>query len=182
MDMSNRNNQIIVGIIVLIILVLLGWWLFAKKSAQVGGEYGNATSTETTSGITETPTTSGEETGNTTVGTQTSGNTETQSPSTSTSGDSVTVNNQSAGSKVTVASVSFAKAGWVAIRDEKGLRVLGAAWFPAGSHSDVTVSLLKNTVTGQKYQAVLFADNGNKTFELHTDTLLSGAETSFTAQ
>lgn len=174
MDMENRNNQIIVGIVVLIIVVLLGWWLFAKRSAEVGNDFGNATSTEST--ITEIPSTDGE------IG-STQGNTSpTKNPSTSSSNEELSVVNQGAGGMVSVASVTLSKAGWVAVRDSKGLWVLGAAWLPAGAHTNVNVALLRNTVTGEDYQAVVYLDNGDKLFDLHVDDFVSGSEAPFKVQ
>jgi len=101
-------------------------------------------------------------------------------------GDSVSVSSQGAGMSVTVASVSLSQPGWIAIRDNTG-RTLGAALFPAGTHADVSVPLLRATQAGQRYQALLYFDDGKKSFDLHTETLVENSDgsiagTTFSAQ
>ena len=63
---------------------------------------------------------------------------------------------------------------WIAIKDTKGW-VLGAGWFNASVEA-VKVPLLRNTVAGETYQAVIYVDNGDKRFDLHADTLLVGLD------
>ena len=65
-------------------------------------------------------------------------------PSTTSDNESVSVMNQPAGETVTVSSVKFTESGWVAIRDDRGW-TLGASRFEAGTHSNVTVHLLRGT-------------------------------------
>ncbi len=91
-----------------------------------------------------------------------------------------------AGKQVAAASLTLSQPSWIAIRDSNG-RILGAAWFPKGSHSKVTVPLLRATTAGQKYQVQLYADNGDRMFDTHADILITGAGgavagTTFTAQ
>lgn len=100
--------------------------------------------------------------------------------------DSVVVSDQSAGDSVAVQSVTLSQKGWVAIRDADG-KTLGAALFPAGTSTDVSVPLLRATEAGQRYQVLLYYDDGNHDFDLKTETLVvnpdgSVAGTNFSTQ
>ncbi|MDR3571884.1 MAG: hypothetical protein P4L81_06910 [Candidatus Pacebacteria bacterium] len=86
-------------------------------------------------------------------------------------GNAVAVLNQAAGTSVMLKSVTLTEEGWVAIRDASG-RTLGAALFSAGTHADVTVPLLRPTEAGQNYQALIYFDDGSKTFSLKTETIV----------
>jgi hypothetical protein len=90
------------------------------------------------------------------------------------SGETITVNDQAAGMNVVVTNVTLIKPSWVAIRDTRGW-ILGAAWFAAGAEN-VSVPLLRGTVAGQTYQAVIYVDNSDKTFDLHTDSIVLASE------
>lgn len=89
----------------------------------------------------------------------------------------LTVKNQTAGNQVKIEQVIFSKPGWVAIHDEvngQPGRILGAQLFDMGKTSG-TVDLLRNTVAGMSYLAVLHTDDGNyKNFNHLTDTILMG--------
>ena len=93
------------------------------------------------------------------------------------SGQAVTVVDQPAGSIVKVASVTLPDIGWVAVRDNNG-RVLGARRFEAGTNENVEVILLRNTVAGEKYQVLLYVDDGDKAYDLHKDSLVMNADAS----
>lgn len=86
-------------------------------------------------------------------------------------GNSLTVVDQAAGMNVAVRSVTLTEKGWIAIRDESG-STIGAALVAAGTHSDVSVPLLKPTKAGQNYQALIYFDDGTKTFDLQTETIV----------
>lgn len=101
-------------------------------------------------------------------------------------GNSVSIMGQTAGKSVMVKSAMLSQEGWVAIRDSSGI-TLGAALFSAGSHANVSVSLLKPTTSGQTYQALIYFDDGTKTFNLKTETIVLNADgsvagTTFVAQ
>ncbi len=101
------------------------------------------------------------------------------------SGETVTVEDQAAGTEVHLSEATLKQPSWIAIRDTKG-HVLGAHWFGA-SVEDQTFTLLRSTSAGQVYQAVIYVDNGDKKFDLHADTLLTSSEdapvsSTFTAQ
>ncbi|TSC80074.1 MAG: hypothetical protein G01um101429_278 [Parcubacteria group bacterium Gr01-1014_29] len=86
--------------------------------------------------------------------------------------ETLTVENQRAGSSVQVLNTELTEPQWVVVRevseDGKPGNFLGAAWLPAGVHNDVSVALLGNTVGGEQYIVALFSDEGaDKKFD-HT--------------
>lgn len=94
---------------------------------------------------------------------------------TSSGGNTIIVNNQSAGDSVVVQSVSFENSGWIAIHEERDSGIgntLGAGWFPAGTSSG-TIELLRSTVLGGTYYAVLHNDDGDKLYNYKIDTPLT---------
>jgi hypothetical protein len=87
----------------------------------------------------------------------------------------LSVLDQAAGATTTVAWVNVPPPGvWVAIEDvnEDGSlgNVLGAQ-FVGGPRSDVAVSLLRATVPGESYAAVLYRDDGDGAFEPGADSV-----------
>jgi len=98
---------------------------------------------------------------------------------------SISINDQAAGDMVSVKSVTLQKNGWVAVREnidgEIG-KVLGATWLPKGTHKEVSIELLRPTLSEHKYFAVLFIDDGDKHFSSRIDTMIDGTLTNFTAQ
>ena len=163
--MNDTGNRVIAGVIV-VLLIIGAWYLGTTLKPSAGMK--TATSTSTSTAGTGTPSSS------------MPGTTPVQ-----VSGDAVSVQDQPAGSYVMVASVTLPQTGWVAIRDSSG-RTLGAARFDAGTYSAVQVPLLRNTISGQQYQALLYIDDGDKVFDLHKDTLVVNADgtvagTTFTA-
>jgi hypothetical protein len=103
-----------------------------------------------------------------------------------TAGESVNVSDQAAGSAVRVAMVTLSQRGWLAARDSSG-KILGAARFEPGSNTGVSIPLLRPTVSGEKYQVLVYIDDGDNSFDLHKDTLVMNADgsvarTTFSAQ
>ncbi len=91
------------------------------------------------------------------------------------------VNNQLSGNHVNITSVTFpSMGGWIVIHEvvegELG-NALGAQHFSEGSWSG-TVSLLRNTVVGNTYAAVLYGDNGDRQFTLGADKPITDVATS----
>ncbi|MDB5238272.1 MAG: hypothetical protein JWM46_542 [Candidatus Kaiserbacteria bacterium] len=164
MDTNQRNTQIAIGVAVIVVVGLLAWWLFSKPAASTG-TMATSTGTSITTDTTGTAASETDLSG--------SGNT------VSSSGEALSVGDQPAGDSVRVASVTLAKAGWVAVRDS--MRIYGAAWLTAGTHENVSVPLLRNTVSGSNYTAVLYADNGDKKFDMHADALVTGVSDTFSA-
>ncbi len=111
---------------------------------------------------------------------------------TSVSDNSVIVHSQPAGASVALSQVDLKNGGWVAIQENAAGTpgvILGAAYFDAGQTLNGTVSLLRPTVAGTSYFAVIHTDDGTKprVFNYHTDTILNDSagnpiDASFTAQ
>lgn len=96
---------------------------------------------------------------------------------TSSGGNAIITNNQPAGYSVVIQSVSFENPGWVAVHEERdGVagNTLGAGWFPTGTSSGV-IELLRGTISGGTYYAVLHSDNGDKLYDYTTDKPLTDA-------
>ena len=166
MDMNDTGNRII-SAVVIVLLIIGAWYLGTTSKLMVGGKTAmSATSTSQTSGVSMAGSDS--------------------NSSMNVSGEGISVQDQPAGSYVMVASATLPELGWVAVRDENG-RTLGAARFDAGTYSAVQVPLLRNTESGQKYQVLIYTDDGDKSFDLHKDTLVMNADgsvagTTFSAQ
>jgi hypothetical protein len=84
-----------------------------------------------------------------------------------------------------VPSLRLTSPSWVAVKAANG-SILGAALFPADA-TEGTVSLLRATQAGERYEVIIYADAGDKTFDLHKDTLIinndgTPVSTAFTAQ
>ncbi len=148
--------QAIIGALLLIILLGGGWWVWCTKNAA---------------GLKGTPaaTTSVPSAGNNTP----SGAVAT--PMTTVSGEAVSVDDQPAGSFVSVGSVTLSQVGWAAVRDSGG-HVLGAARLEPGTNTGVQIPLLRNTVSGERYQVLVYIDDGDKQFDLHKDILVTNSD------
>ncbi len=95
--------------------------------------------------------------------------------SSTTSQYSLGMSTQFAGPLVEIDSIHIATTSWVAIHDdERGVytRVLGAQIFSPGMNTG-TVSLLRYTIPGRTYHAVIHSDNGDRQFDYITDTPIS---------
>lgn len=85
----------------------------------------------------------------------------------------VSADNQAEGEIVSVV-VKAEKETWVAIHEEtdgKLGKILGAQLFTKGTHTGL-VHLLRPTVAGMKYSAMLHADNGDRKFDPAEDKAL----------
>ena len=89
-------------------------------------------------------------------------------------GETVSTIDQPAGESVAIAQATLKKPSWIAIKDTAG-RILGAGWFSA-SGENLSVPLLRATVAGEVYQAVIYADDGDKRFDFKADTLLTSVD------
>lgn len=111
---------------------------------------------------------------------------------TSTEDGALRVENQGAGTRVALASFDMpVDAGWVVVHEVRADgtlgNALGAARFSqAEKLTPTAVELLRTTVSGKTYHAVVYADNGNKVFDLKQDMVVmmggNRLEDSFTAQ
>ena len=168
---NQRNTQIAIGVAVIVVVGLLAWWLFSKPAVDTA-----SMATSTTQGTDSTAIAASDTTDLSAVeGAMVT----TDASMTTATNETVSVSDQPAGDSVRISSVTLSKAGWVAVRDS--LRIHGAAWLTAGTHENVSVPLLRNTTSGDKYSVVLYVDNGNKQFDMHADSLISGMSGTFTA-
>ena len=106
--------------------------------------------------------------------------------STTSDGESVSVSDQPAGDAIVVSNVTFTQSGWVTVRDDRGW-TLGAGRFEPGTHTNVSVKLLRGTVAGERYQVLLYIDDGERQFELEKEILVTRSDgsiagTTFRAQ
>lgn len=94
--------------------------------------------------------------------------------------DDLSVKNQASGKAVLVAHVTLPTLGWVAVHEvlngETMGNVLGASRLEAGSHDNVVVNLLRGTEPNKQYAVILYADNGNKQFDLHADMAVEATD------
>lgn len=85
--------------------------------------------------------------------------------------DTLTVSNQAAGLYVVVAQAHITEGDWVVVQEDRMGQpgsTLGAARFVGGATTG-TVELLRGTISGQTYHAVVYKDNGDRIFSLEGD-------------
>lgn len=104
-----------------------------------------------------------------------------------TTGGDINVEDQAASSVVTLDSVEFpAKTGWIGVRDYvdgQMTGILGVARFDtAVGLTPKSISLLRPTVAGETYAVVFYSENGDKKFNLATDSQLAGVMETFKAK
>lgn len=177
MDMDSRS-WIITGSITLV-LILLAWWGIAHLRAAspvVGSENAKmVVQTDADGTQTAVMVSADEPTVTKKADAPTAPTARVQATATAVAGgETVTTSDQAAGSQVTISQATLTRPSWIAIKDTKGW-VIGAGWF-AASGENLSVPLLRATKAGEVYQAVVYADNGDKKFDLHADTLLTSAE------
>lgn len=92
--------------------------------------------------------------------------------------ETIVVGVQAAGGKVNITSATLGKESWIVVHEEKNAvpaNILGAQLFPAGTTSGA-VELLRNTVTGQIYYAMVHNDDGDRKFDFTKDFPLRDTE------
>lgn len=91
--------------------------------------------------------------------------------------DAVSASKHTAAKTAVVDSVTLTKPGFVTIHEETGGQpgtIIGVSDFlEAGTHENVTVSLTRRTVAGEKLFAQVYSDNGNGAFESNQDQLVT---------
>jgi len=92
--------------------------------------------------------------------------------------DAIVVNDQGPGTEVSIAKTIFEKGGWVVIHEDDGAgkpgKILGAQLFDPGSWDNGKVELLRGTIEGGRYFAMLHSDNGDRAFDPKLDTPIIG--------
>src|SRR3989344_4018510 len=92
--------------------------------------------------------------------------------------NAVVVNKQKPGIEVNVTKVVFEKGGWVVVHEDDGSgkqgKILGAQLFEGGTWDNGKVELLRGTIEGGKYFAMLHADNGDRAFDPKLDAPIVG--------
>lgn len=167
MNTLTSNQRVLIAVLVGFIIGAAAIWIWTvSRSVPKGNAVEDS---EVTGAVGETSTARGDQTLLGSPEKKTIGKTETK-PSTGVvsldNSELIRVLAQTAGTQVT-AHVIFDAPGWVAVHEERDGElgnVLGASWLPEGEH-DVTVELLRGTLAGQIYHAVLYNDDGDRIFE-----------------
>jgi len=84
----------------------------------------------------------------------------------------ISVKEQTEGVRVILDEVSVENLAWAVIHEEdtdKPGRILGAQLFDAGATKPGTVDLLRGTLAGRAYYAMLHSDNGDRAFNPKND-------------
>lgn len=169
-----ENRKIALAFIVGLVVGVGVTWLWYATEPQQPTNDEMATTTEDGTAIDENGTTSEADTSDDSA----DSTTDDSAPATEVgNGDSISVTRQVPGDSVSVQSVSFARPGWVVVHEvgtdgELG-NALGAKWFPAGEDQQGNVSLLRGTEGEATYTAVLYRDDGDRTFELDADNMIT---------
>lgn len=87
--------------------------------------------------------------------------------------NAIAVHDQAPGTKAVVSMVTLKDAGWVVIHEDKDgapANILGAQRLDAGTYSvPIEVQLLRSTLEGSTYYAMLHSDDGDKQFDHKQD-------------
>ncbi len=90
--------------------------------------------------------------------------------------DNIVIKNQPAGLRVIINSVALSNDGWVAVREDNNGEpgnILGARRFNTGIYKQELIELLRNTVEGETYYAVIYLDDGDKIFNYEKDIIVT---------
>lgn len=162
-DLNDASNRVIAAV-ALALVFIGGWWLIARNAAV--GLPSNEKVSDSKAQIADA------------IGKSRPfasvpifGRLSEETPTIAGDGEFVDVEDQDAGMSVRVKSAALAQAGWIAVRDAEG-RTLGAGRFDAGEHANVEVPLLRATESGERYQALIYVDDGDREFSLQNDILV----------
>lgn len=167
----DSKSWAITGVAAVVIIGLVWWGIASRHSTVVGSDGATTTITMESDGSSTETAVAG------VSGTQASVVSEDAMKKEVTavaSGETVTTQDQAAGETVAISQATLKSPSWIAIKDTTG-RILGAGWF-AQSGENLSVPLLRATKAGDVYQAVIYADDGDKKFDFHADTLLTSSE------
>src|SRR3989338_1130672 len=163
-DLNDTSNRIIAAILIALAFIV-GWWLIARNAST-----GNIS--DLVGGVADDVTEEGTPASSFAVNpSSVLGPLSDEVPTIAGSKESIDVVDQGAGMSVKVKAATFVQMGWIAVRDVDG-RTLGAGRFEPGVHVDVEVPLLRATVPGERYQVLIYVDDGDKQFDLHQDILV----------
>jgi hypothetical protein len=98
--------------------------------------------------------------------------TDSSDPMNSDRSNMIVVNNQKEGTLVTLDKVVLTKTSWIVIHEienSQPTKILGAQLYDAGTWSG-SVELLRGTIAGGKYMAMIHEDNGDRAFDPKRDT------------
>lgn len=170
LDLNDMPTRIGAGI-VLGLVFIGGWWLIARTSMNEK----IATQEEEVKTVKETSTEREDGTSSSPVAESVLGPIRDDAPIVTGSIEALNVEDQAADTNAIIKEANLAQMGWIAVRDAEG-RTLGAARFEAGQHTDVSVPLLRATTAGQSYQVLIYVDNGDREFDLHSDILVTRSD------
>ena len=94
-------------------------------------------------------------------------------------GNTVAIDDQSPGTRVTVDSVTLARDGWIVVHEDRGGapgNILGARRLNTGTEQNFEVELLRPTTEGGVYYAMIHEDDGDRVFDHTRDMPLRNAE------
>ncbi|MEX0672557.1 MAG: hypothetical protein WDZ82_00965 [Candidatus Paceibacterota bacterium] len=175
MQNQSQKQQIIIAVVMLLIGFLIGVLITAGWYQGNDGTSNDIDTTDDTEQVMEDDTddTSGEEDND--LPDRSSLNNNSSSNTSGSEDVSVSANDQSAGNEVVVSNVEVDRTTWVAVRE--GVNgsmgnVLGAKRVEQGSHSDLTIRLLRGTEAGGTYFVTLYEDNGDGEFSHISDSLV----------
>ena len=151
MDTLSTNNWIVIGVGAAV-LIFGAWWFMTNSSATTAGKESTEKDTDSKVSIDLSSVIS-----------------------TTSDTESVSVSDQPAGNIVAVSSVTFTQSGWIAVRDDRGW-TLGAGRFEAGTHTNAAVSLLRATIPGERYQVLLYIDDGEEEFDFKKEILVTRSD------
>ena len=92
-----------------------------------------------------------------------------------TESSNISVANQPSGSTVSITSFTLETDGWAVVHEEKNgfiANALGAVRRDEGQYTNITIPLLRDTQSDSRYWIVLYSDNGDRQFNLQTDSPL----------
>ena len=179
MDMDKkkeRTHMIVAGIAGLLVGFLAGWlWVDTEENPAGEKEIGQTETIDLGSLVKEgQKETTGEATTPTPTPVAAKEPAAMPLPSTNTPTDDamIVVAQQLAGTEVTLGALSLPQKYWVAIHEDtqgRPAKILGAKSFAAGTHTGVKMKLVRATVPGQAYYAMLHADDGDGKFDAQKD-------------
>ncbi|QQS22594.1 hypothetical protein IPM19_03105 [bacterium] len=165
---QKTNKHLIEGLIALVLIIGLGWLVLRSRNASAPTETTNTQNSQQPATQTPAPT-------NTTPATNQLA-----------SNDSVAVSTQSDNTKVVyIDNVNLSKPGFVVITTEgpdDAVKVIGTSkLITAGEKQDLQITLSNHILDSSiNYSVLLYQDNGDKVFNIKTDTLLTGKNSSAT--